>query len=495
MKYKSRMRYMNTVYLKKFKYPILFALVIIVIAAFFHYPLHIENALTGETAQEFSIHISTFRVTLEPLFGPLLYSLRADQPIQQFGMLMIWAIFFFLLFSIIKGVIRKQIGGEILLWLLKTPVIIAVFLFFLIVLIFMPLPSNKILNNSHNKILLNTHSHTEWSHDGLITQEELMEWHKRNGFDAFFITDHNHHLKTLEAIQKQKEGKLPDTPFIIAGQEFSGSNHITILGLERNFTTRGLPDSVVIDSAHANNGVAIVAHWFKGERNSLQFYINKNVDGFEIVNQAKGLSYNRNTFRSIVKACKTNGLIMNGAIDYHGYGATCFVWNAMEIPGWHKMDYGAKRESIMNILRNRNVSKIETLIYKDREVYSRSYLMLSPLYNFYGYFRSLNFWQLLSWLLWLILLIYLKTGYFETSPRFRGKSAFVWFEVEAISSFTILLQGIILLNKVEKVSGFNKIYSEYGEIMLYSGIGFLLYSALFFIIIKKILLNKSRNVY
>ena len=51
-----------------------------VITLFFHYPIRIVDALNNEPVPGFGIDISAWRVIFEPLFGPLLFYLRADQP-------------------------------------------------------------------------------------------------------------------------------------------------------------------------------------------------------------------------------------------------------------------------------------------------------------------------------------------------------------------------------------------------------------------------------
>jgi len=90
---------------------------------------------------------------------------------------------------------------------------------------------------------------------------------------------------------------------MMVGEEFSGSNHMTLLGLKRNFITRGLNDQQVIDSTHNDKGIVIVAHWFDGERESIPFFLDMGVDGFEIANQASELSYERRVFKAIKEAC------------------------------------------------------------------------------------------------------------------------------------------------------------------------------------------------
>ena len=154
-------------------------------------------------------------------------------------------------------------------WIIVLSLIVATWLGLLWLIIYLPLPANTIINNNEQTILINTHSHTEFSHDGIISTKGLQLWLKKNGFDAFFITDHNHHLQTMKAVQAQDQGTLPEEPLMIVGEEFSGSNHMTLLGLKRNFITRGLNVQQVIDSTHEDQGVVIVAHWFDGERESI----------------------------------------------------------------------------------------------------------------------------------------------------------------------------------------------------------------------------------
>ena len=458
--------------------------VIVILALVFHYPIQIVDALSSEPVTGFEITISVWRVIFEPFIGLLLFYLRADQPFLEFTVLLIWIISLFLIIPVLSTLFKKDsrilsaITHKFLAWLKKIPLILSIWSGLLLLIIFASLPSNTIVNNLDNTILINTHSHTEYSHDGIISRAGLQKWHKRNGFDAFFITDHNHHEKTFEAVKAQEDGKLPDSPLILCGEEFSGSNHMTLLGLRSNFITRGLSDQQVIDSTHDDNGIVIVAHWFDGERKSIPWFIDLNVDGFEIANQATGLEYDRRVFNNIVEACTSHGLIMNGAADYHGYGSACFVWNALDIPGWHRLDIDKQRESILDILRRKDMSKVRVLLYNDRDVFDRDLVLLSPVYTPVSYFRTLNFLQVLSWFIWLVIIKNIRSllpgrkGFLQLNAgtvQILGIMAF-------LSSLFINVLGIILLNKSRQLADYNEIYSEYGTIMLWVGASFLVYT-------------------
>lgn len=460
--------------------------VLAILSLFFHQPIEIVDALTSEPVPGFGIHISVWRILFEPFAGPLLYYLRADQAVLEFAVLLLWVLALSLVFSL-KAKIKGVLG-----FLKTTPLIIAIWLGLLWLLIYIPLPANTIVNQQKNTILVNTHSHTEYSHDGIISTSALQRWHRKNGFDAFFITDHNHHQQTMKAVRAQEQGIFPEEPLMMAGEEYSGSNHMTLLGLSHNFVTRGLSDQEVIDTTHADKGVVLVAHWFDGERESIPFFLDMGVDGFEIANQAYGLSYDRQVLRDITEACSSNALIMNGATDYHGYGSSCFVWNALEIPNWHSLDPPQKRESIMQVLRERDMSRIKVLLYHDRVPFDRSRVLMSPLINAVNYGRTLNLVQLLSWFLWLLLLAFLKS---RLADRTTGSISFRIMQSLAMASTVFLLvNGSVLILKARHLREYNDIYTEYGRIMLLCGAGFLIYvSVLLFIEYKRNLSITKQN--
>ena len=452
---------------------------ITVLALAFHFPIQIVNALDYQTVEGFDIHVSIWRILFEPFLGPLLFYLRADQPIDAYFWLLIWAVIISGLLFLYKFYNNKiTFKKGIVNWLARIPLLISIWLGLFVMMIFMPLPSNIIVNNTDDLILMNTHAHTEHSHDGLISQNAQMKWHKRNGFDAFFITDHNNHAKTLEAVAKQSAGTLSADPLIITGQEFSGSNHLILLGLTEDFKTKGLPDSIVINKVQEQNGVVIVAHWFDGKgKHSIQHYIDIGADGFEIANQADGLTYDRNIFKSIVEKCEANNLLMLGVCDYHGYGSTAFAWNALQIPNWDQLDHAQKTASVMDILRKHQQEKVTVLLYHDRKVRPADKKFFSPFYLIPAYFRTLNFAQVLSWLIWsslfLLLLPYLfpKGGYIP-SIKLLG----------LISAGFILTHGIILKVKANRITGENDIYAEYSQLLLIAGGVLLVYSLVVFVI-------------
>ncbi|MEN8157656.1 MAG: hypothetical protein ABFS10_11960 [Bacteroidota bacterium] len=482
---------------RKYSLPVILTLAMVILSVLFHHPIEIIDAITSLPVPGYGIEISTWRLLFEPWTGPLLFYLRADQPLAEFAVLLLWILTISLLWSIarpgsqpVKTDRGRRMLNGLLTWLRVTPLIVGTWLGLLWLIIYIPLPSNTIENGQENTVLINTHSHTEQSHDGIISTKRLHQWHRRNGYDAFFITDHNHHRMTLETVRAQEEGAIPPEPLIMAGEEFSGSNHMTLLGLTRDFSTRGLTDRQVIDTTHAAGGVVIVAHWFDDENETIPHYTEMGVDGFEIANQASGLTYDRRVFEDIVHTCTTQGLLMAGVADYHGYGSTCFAWNALEIPGWHQMETSEKRESIMELLRQRDMSRVGVLLYNDRNTFDRNRVFLSPLYNIINYFRTLNGWQLLSWFIWLVLIGVggkrFKNSLWQIVHLRPGESLAI------ISSLFLLVNGILILSRVDRLKETNDIYGEYSTLLLLCGAGFLLYT-ITMVLVRRRRSNRQTN--
>ncbi|MEM9142292.1 MAG: PHP domain-containing protein, partial [Bacteroidota bacterium] len=194
---------------------ILGILFIIVLATFFHFQIHFENALSLRPEPEYGIKIDFWRILFEPFFGPLLYTNRSLYTLQELPLALLWLVIFYVFYSVIQ-VLRtpRNKKGIAIEKLVNLPLVLGLCFALFVLILFVPLPNNTIVNHSKDTILVTTHVHTEFSHDGLISQENLWEWHKRNGFDAFFITDHNHHDKTWEFVKDQEMGRFPGNPLV-----------------------------------------------------------------------------------------------------------------------------------------------------------------------------------------------------------------------------------------------------------------------------------------
>ena len=146
-------------------------LVIAFLALFFHLDIHIIDALTLKTVPEYGIHIPILRIIFEPILGLLLYLNRAIYPLQELPITLLWILVFYISLSLIKIFkvaavpYRRQTA---LRFLGNIPLLIGICFSVFIVILFIRLPNNTIVNNTSDEILVTSHAHTEYSHDGFI---------------------------------------------------------------------------------------------------------------------------------------------------------------------------------------------------------------------------------------------------------------------------------------------------------------------------------------
>lgn len=449
------------------RYSLFFVLLISVLSVSGETP-YIINTESMEKAMDFSIHVSGIRILFEPLFGPILFFLRSYDPIPEFFSLFGWvAIGLFLLF--LFKIFKKQetpLGG-LFRWFIYSILLSGLWLMTFIFMISGPLPSNTVKNDNPDRILFNTHTHSHWSHDGLISPIQQMAWHKRNGYDAFFLTEHNHNNNTLNIVNDQKTGQLPDRPHIITGIEFSGSNHMLLLGLKSPLITFGLNDKPVIDSTHLDGGLVAVAHWFSDENNTIQHYLDLGVDGFEIDNRNN--IYSNEVRQNIINTCDENNLFMLGSADYHGYGSAAHVWNGIQIPKWTSLSHLEKTNAILTQLKEKKFNAVQVFRYIDRPVFVQWNVWLSPIYSTIAYFKSLSFTQTLSWVGWLVLFqLFKRTPIYMALTRDKLQ---LMASISFVSALGVLVLGVTYLQKAKPLIGFNEQYQEFG--LNFSAVGVL----------------------
>lgn len=167
-----------------------------------------------------------------------------------------------------------------------------------------------------------------------------------------------------------------------------------------------------------------------------------------------------------------NQLFIIGGADYHGYGPACNTWNAMEISNWEQLTHVQKTHGIMDGLINGNN---RVLYYSDRRIYGTGNVWLSPLKNIMDYFRSLNGFQVLSWVVWCLLFIVFKVKY----------SAKCFYLIPFVSGIAILVQARVLLEKSINVIQYNDILLEFGNLFTLHGMGLIGSGIVIYLILKR----------
>jgi len=201
-------------------------------------------------------------------------------------------------------------------------------------------PMAALAGTEPGDVVFDFHSHTNVSHDvrgtlmrGFDTEADL-RWHRRAGFDAVFVTDHN-----------TTEGLRPHTgpPALCPGIEVSAwKAHVVLLGDSVPVDRRRYDSSLTAllallresDSAYGALSLLSLPEYDESHWGRLDTLVAAGADGFEIVNAAPKANEFSHAHREAVVALarRTNRFVV-GASDSHGWGATNMVWNVMRVPG------------------------------------------------------------------------------------------------------------------------------------------------------------------
>ena len=256
--------------------------------------------------------------------------------------------------------------------------------------------------------VVDLHSHTSLSHDakGLLQRDFDLEtsraWHRRAGYDAFFVTDHN--LLNRAALSPHQRDEVP---VACPGEELSlWGAHIVVLG-----NTDSIPQATYADSAEGIRRLFLESHarWHALTLASIPEYdehhfadlpgwIAEGVDGFEVSNAAPKANRQSLVHRdSVIALAHAHGRWIAGVSDQHGMGATAQAWTL--IPGGAATaDHCA---DILHALRHDGV-KATQVIERHRVQNDAPWPMWTTLVAVpWEGWRAARLAQLVSWLAWI----------------------------------------------------------------------------------------------
>ena len=176
------------------------------------------------------------------------------------------------------------------------------------------------------------HLHTTYSHDGVLTLEELARFLRDRGYDFMAVTEHSQDMTAESLVELEtKSAALSDESFlIIPGIEFTCTATIHILGIGVTSLCESEDPSVVIDYIHARGGLAVLAHPSNKDYPIEPSWVAK-LDGCEIWNNRHGKWLPQmeaiRKFHDLARHAP--GLKAFAGLDLHGPGGYSQVYMAV----------------------------------------------------------------------------------------------------------------------------------------------------------------------
>ncbi len=268
-----------------------------------------------------------------------------------------------------------------------------------------PRPAASLRAPENDLAIVDFHSHTTLSHDGRrvyppFTPERNRLWHRRQGFDASFITDHNKFADSPEARHRlslsAEELSLHDAHVVVLGNErlIDNEEYGGIDGLRRFLSTGG--------AEYGGLAILSLPEYWKHHWPRMEELIAWGTDGIELVNGSpKAREFPDRDKKKVIELARKHDIFLVGVSDAHGWGSATFAWNALRIPGHAEMDPLPFQEAVIETLK-RDGFKAVTIIRRMKNSPAQGLWITSdPIVGLWTLLRSLPTSQAAAILIWL----------------------------------------------------------------------------------------------
>jgi hypothetical protein len=403
---------------------------------------------------------------LNQLFAPFFdfpsYFLTMPEPKIQ---LLSWAVWLTTVWIIYWLIRQRGCRMKKIITLLRGILVIAVSLIlFILYSIFVPLPQYRITSRNPDEVFLDLHSHTIYSHDGIVTPQRSFLWHINYGFDGWSTTEHDW-IGNAPSIQREIILNKSLAATVIPGEEVNFKKvHLNLLGIREDVDTKRYKNIAdLIENVHLQGGAVVVPHYW-AETQSPSFMkdlAEAGVDGFEIAGNASiPLTYEKQ--QEIIALCRDEGLVMLSGTNWHGWRNFCTVWTGFKVEGWAQMSIEERERVVIEALRNRETSRFRVIGYRQRFPASIVHYIFEPFLGFFFYFTSTGIWQILSWLFWVVVIFFI----IRSIKNKRLIAISLW---SAISLLLVIKSGLVL-NTWRTVADVNNILPDVAKGLLFMAV-------------------------
>ena len=268
------------------------------------------------------------------------------------------------------------------------------------------LPGWCLVADDPNALILDPHSHTVASRDGLVSGPENLNWHSSAGFNVVAITEHKRPA-AASAIAGYVRSVPPPAPTVLAGVEISYNvRGVSLIGLGLRPDYLPLTDvsgqdyparfaSYVHDAQHG----AVIAMAYKLEPDDVTRLANAGIDGFELVNFGHpNIPYQ--VHDTLLDVASKRGLALVAVSDWHGWGGLSRTWTLIQNPPGSGTSPESPADLTIRKLRERHTGNVIPVVAGYLGTPSWWRILLAPLVESLRYAAELSPARVVSWWLW-----------------------------------------------------------------------------------------------
>ncbi|MFH1612595.1 MAG: hypothetical protein ABIB46_02505 [bacterium] len=363
----------------------------------------------------------------------------------------LWIILFTGLYSIFK---KKYLS-----FLFKNILLFAIFISTVVFSFTFPI---KIKKNT-GLFLTDTQSHTFYSWDGLYSPEYNRKWHKNNGYDFNYITDHwNYNAKRFSSIKNSFHDIFFGMETALNGAYYLINEEISQLSdLEKII----------------NEGKAISLFYWNNK--NLKTLKDKSFYGYEIYNQGHP-QFSLSKRVDFLNEIKLKKIKVFAGTDWHGYLSFSWCWTVIETDNktLNKTDID---KFIYSFEENNSSITTRVILYGKTIVHKIKPSFFEPFRSLFIYFTGLDIKGIISWYIFFCLIIFLQNK--KLLQPVLNFIFLIWFirlfflglifrtnyliligknlVLNDLSSFLLIFSGIFIFYFFSKI--FDKFYYHYNN--------------------------------
>jgi hypothetical protein len=396
--------------------PVGVSLAVLITAAFVVDP--VRDAATLESVGEAHLALPSSYLAIAP-FSAILDTLTL-LTVGQHIALLLWGIG---LFAIVRVRRAQRISTTPRREAVASGILLAAIFCTYAVAALVPRPMASLATTDGSVIVIDFHSHTQYSHDGRSgwSEDDVRAWHRAAGFDVAYVTDH----ATYEGAERGIAGNPAEAgegTMLLQGLEaFYKGEHVNVLGAGRRY--KGLTDSTLKDVDPEALALAsilratspVLIETVPGKLGVVPSIAdsptNVGVSAIEIVDGSpRGLSQTRKERARIVALADSLNLALVTGSDNHGYGHAAPGWTLLRLSGWRGMrtdSLSAQIEQVLRIGRRQATRSVERRVAGGANPLS---LLLAAPVIAWRMLTTLSPDERVLWLLWTWALVFVARG-------------------------------------------------------------------------------------
>ncbi|TLS78329.1 hypothetical protein FE236_00820 [Mariprofundus erugo] len=283
-------------------------------------------------------------------------------------------------------------------------------------------PNWTIVKDDPAVVVADLHTHSIYSHDGVIAAKANMRLHKLRGYDLVAFTEHVNPWGPYSVHYSKGE----DLAVALAGIEipvyYGGNFYLIAIGMERNtplpnglawsqgtrqpMAPKDLPSYLwnidkFIATVHAHHGIIFTVA-FHLNASDVTALAEAGVDGFEYINFGHPPLHD-DVRQALLNAQQRFGVALLACNDWHGWTGALNVWTLIYPPAGSAPS--TPEEVTLAALRAHDARDIVPAVAYPVHPMHWQELVVAPFTAVYSYGKTISGWQLLSWWLWAVLLV------------------------------------------------------------------------------------------